>query len=189
VRAAVVLALLAGCSANTYVVAAPDPLVAVQTALEHTVFLDDLGCTGVAVGGGKVYTAQHCVDHLDVGAETPYGKLAFSSAVSDYAYLMDATNMYGPRACIRKPLLGEHVYAVGYPTNVLTEKQELNITDGVVSGQHNADGTEIRITAPVFFGNSGGGAWADDGCLIGITVSLVRSVEGSGYIVPADTLL
>jgi S1-C subfamily serine protease len=41
----------------------------------------------------------------------------------------------------------------------------------------------------VFFGNSGGGAWADDGCLIGITVSLVRSVEGSGYIVPADTLL
>ena len=33
----------------------------------------------------------------------------------------------------------------------------------------------MRITAPAYFGNSGGGVWADDGSLVGIAVAIMTA--------------
>ena len=183
----VFLVALSGCGGAEYIRTEPSD-VGITVALAHTVFLDELGCTGVDTGGGRVYTAAHCVDDLKPGAETAHGQLTFTSPTLDFAYLYDKARSGNAFACLRAPRLGEHLYTVGYPTNVLTGEQQLNITDGVFAGQYNPESGEYRITAPIYFGNSGGGAWAEDGCLVGLTVSLVRSVEGSGWIVPADEL-
>ena len=80
--------LLAACVKSTTVeVSYQDPLMAVEVALAHSVFLEDFNCSGVVVGGGKIYTAYHCVDDHKVGDVTTHGTLEYVNASLDYAYL------------------------------------------------------------------------------------------------------
>jgi S1-C subfamily serine protease len=98
---------------------------------------------------------------------------------------------------IRQSRVGEHIYVVGFPVQLSTGKQALTVTDGVVAGPINGDG-EVRITAPVYFGNSGGGVWGDDGALIGIAVN-IYAYSGTGsypmpyaaqaFMVPAENFM
>jgi S1-C subfamily serine protease len=199
VRAVVValLVLLSGCSVlgSMQPPAAPAPElpqnVAVVTALKHTKFFAEAGCTAVDIGYGRVVTAKHCVEdddperNWDVGDVTNLGVVVYKSPELDFAILVNQEWIKNPPASLRAPRLGEHVYTVGYPMQLATDKQELTVTDGVAAGPFDDEGN-IRITAPIYFGNSGGGCWAEDGSLLGITVSGFVEMPGMNFMVSAE---
>lgn len=162
-----------------------DPVI---IPLVHTVFMKDPGCTAVSIGKGLVLTARHCVEKLEVGAKTVIGVLVFKSTTRDYAIIRDPKRYHSPRPVIRAPRLGEHIYTVGYPLQLSSEKQELTITDGVVAGPKDKVGS-IRITAPIYYGNSGGGVWGDDGALVGLSVSGYLTYPGMNFMVSAEDIL
>jgi len=71
------------------------------------------------------------------------------------------------------PNIGDRVYAIGSPMG-----DKATLTDGIVSNFEYKKGlVRYRFTAPVFFGNSGGGLFNDKMELIGIVTNmyLVRS--------------
>jgi S1-C subfamily serine protease len=199
VRAAVLaLALFLGAcgfSARTEVVEAPERAdVAVVAALKHTVYWKQAGCTAVDLGGGRVVTAKHCVEDEDpalnfpVGTKTDIGTVVFKSADRDFAVLINQDWVKHAAPAMRNPRLGEHLYAVGYPLQLSTKTQELTVTDGVAAGPLSDEGT-LRITAPIYFGNSGGGAWAEDGSFLGVTVSGFLELPGMNYMVGAEDVV
>lgn len=196
-RTAVVLllAMLTGCSllssAPAETPAGPPPNVAVVTALKHTQFFAEAGCTAVDIGYGRVVTAKHCVEdedperNWDIGDTTSMGTLVYKSPTLDFAMFVNQAWIKHPGVELRNPRLGEHVYAVGYPVQLATEEQELTVTDGIAAGPLDDDGS-LRITAPIYYGNSGGGCWAEDGSLLGITVSGFLTVPAMNYMVGAE---
>lgn len=153
---------------------APKPLNPVTQALAHTEFLTKMGCTGVRVAAGVLVTAKHCVpDDAKDGdpVEGTDGTLKWVSPTEDFVVIVEPVK--GPEEFIplRKADLGEHIYVVGYPIQLGSREQELTVTDGIVAGPVNDQ--RMRITAPAYFGNSGGGVWADDGSLVGIAVAIM----------------
>lgn len=193
-RCVVALALaLAACAPRTIVVAAPSRTdVAVATGLKHTVFVEEMGCTAVDVGRGFVVTAKHCVDDEEtqddgLGRQYKAGLVVYVHKDLDFAILFDAGRLENKQPRLRAPRLGEHVYAIGYPVQVVTEKQALTVTDGIMCGPDDGEG-HARFTAPIYYGNSGGGVWAEDGALIGISVSGVLAMPGMNFLVPADEI-
>lgn len=145
----------------------------VSTAIAHTVHLDESGCTGVNVGGGFLVTAKHCVpDWASIGDDYEGGTLGYVDPDEDFAIvLMDDPAYAGAPVRLRSAAVGERLYVVGYPSQMFDRKQHLTVTDGVYAGVTNTHHEE-RITAPVYFGNSGGGVWGEDGALLGIAVNI-----------------
>lgn len=181
------LAACSGCAPTVVVVKDGKEDRAVVTALRHTELAPVLGCTVVDVGKGLVVTAKHCVDHLDRGEDTEAGMLVYISPDYDYAILFDTARLGHAVVTLRAPAVGEHVYAVGYPMQLGNHKQELTVTDGVVAGPFDDEGN-IRFTAPIYFGNSGGGVWGEDGALVGISVNGYLEMPGQVFMVPADAV-
>lgn len=189
-RLAVLLAvLLTGCFRGP-VVEAPTSTqddVAVVTALKHTFMTESPACTMVDIGGGRVLTAKHCAERFGIGGQTDGGVVTYLSPNRDFAVLVDSKRVKNPVPSMRPPVLGEHIYTLGYPVQVVDDTRQLTVTDGVVTGAVH-DG-ELRITAPIWGGNSGGGAWAEDGSLVGITVSGIRGIPSNNYMVSAEDIL
>ncbi len=183
-----ILALLVGCStpgvarAPTISVRAPSPSP-VQFAIDHSVFLSKSGCSAVAMGANRLVTAKHCIPD-DAKAGDPYegGELTYISPSYDFAVVKVPDARLA--IAIHTGVIGERVYVVGYPVQLGSEKQELTVTDGLVAGPTDHEG-QMRITAPVYFGNSGGGVWSDRGELVGIAVSIYAvHVENYEHSVP-----
>lgn len=193
----VLLALVAGCA----VVNIPDahaptePFDAVRYAVDHTVHLKVSGCSAVMVGGNRLVTAKHCLpEGAKAGDAYEGGTLRHVSPTYDFA-VVDVVDRR-LRIALREPKAGEHLYVVGYPVQLGNSEQALTVTDGIVAGPVNGDG-EWRITAPVYFGNSGGGVWSDRGELLGIAVSIYAvELEGArpmpyaaqSFMVPAAVI-
>lgn len=174
---------LAACAPSAIVVRAPaDVDVAVETGLKHTVFAKELGCSAVDVGRGVVVTAKHCVDDHELGQETGSGMIIYVSPTLDFALLFDTARLDNPRPRLRGPRLGEHLYAIGYPVQLATKKQELTVTDGILCGPDGGEG-HLRFSTPIFYGNSGGGVWAEDGSFVGISVSGFLEMPGMNFLV------
>jgi len=180
--------LLGGCAAmplNTKI--APQQPVGVSAGLARTLHMTE-GCTAVNVGKGFVLTAKHCVNQLSIGAQTSMGTLIMISPDRDFAILSNPAFVNTPMVRMRGCITGEHLYAVGWPQQRVNKKSALTVTDGLCSGAIDpADGT-MRITAPIYFGNSGGGAWSDDGELLGLTVKGFLDYPGMNYIVSSNDL-
>lgn len=179
------LAALLAVACTRVVVTSPKEDVAVSTALHHTLLMSE-GCTAVNIGEGWVLTAKHCTNDNVPGDEMSVGTLAYQAEV-DLAILYNQWHAPDPRACLRTPRLGEHVYAVGYPMQRVSKDQALTVTDGVISTVKPTKEGEIRTSAPLFFGNSGGGLWGEDGCLLGITVAAFMDTA-ENYIVSVQAL-
>lgn len=184
------LALVLGGCTRTVVLAVPAPVdVAVETGLKHTIFAKTAGCTAVDIGRGIVATARHCVQNAD-GEASDVGDLGMVIYVSpdlDFALLFDAARLENERPRMRAPRLGEHLYAIGYPVQLATKKQQLTVTDGVLCGPEDGEGA-LRFTAPIYFGNSGGGVWAEDGSLVGLSVSGFLEMPGMNFLVSAGDI-
>ncbi len=152
----------------------PRPQSPVQSALAATVFLKDAGCTGVRVGASRLVTAKHCVDdEAAAGDAFEGGVLLFISPSEDFVVVSLPFLGRDEFIPLRQAELAEHIYVVGYPVQLGSGKQELTVTDGIVAGPVN--NYRMRITAPAYFGNSGGGVWADDGCLVGLAVAIMTA--------------
>jgi serine protease Do len=153
---------------------------------------DSGGGSAVLMGGDIALTARHVVEGQE-GCDIEVGNASFRADVlsykedknSDLAILKLDREAYTPHLDMSQGELGEHVTVVGYPVNLASDRQMLNVTDGVIAA-YNYDGSgEDRITAQVYFGNSGGPVFSDDGRLVGIAVSLFCQRVG-GYPLPYD---
>ncbi len=113
--------------------------------------------------------------------------LVYKSPKFDFAVLVNQDWVKHPGVELRPPRLGEHVYTMGYPNQLATDTQELTVTDGVAAGPIDEEG-HLRITAPIYFGNSGGGCWGEDGALLGITVSGFVELPGMNFMVSAEDI-
>jgi S1-C subfamily serine protease len=182
-RLGVILALVAGCTTVQLpggVVPAGD--IALEASIGRTVFLRGSGCTGVAAGANRLLTAKHCIpDDAKAGDGYEGGTLLYISPTYDFV-VVEARDRRFPVA-MRAPRLGEHLWVIGYPVQLGSGEQELTITDGIVAGPVSSDG-EARITAPVYFGNSGGGVWSDTGELLGLAVSIYAYSPGGARPLP-----
>ncbi len=180
-RGLATLLLLAGCAGQPSV-ANPAPVRNVDSMVAHTVLLHDPGCTGVRVGNGEVLTAKHCIKERVTGDAYDAYKVKYISPEYDFAVLSGDTQL--PIVLMPDAQLGEHLYVVGYPTDINDGKQHLAVTDGVYVGTEWRN--MQRITAYAYYGNSGGGCWNDAGELLGILVELrlTDATTGDKYPVP-----
>ena len=85
---------------------------------------------------------------------------------------------------------GEEIHVVGHPAGMWW-----TYVHGYVSAQrpeyddHNGHVYPvIQVTAPIWFGNSGGGAFDADGNLVGMADAISRQVPNTGYLIPADSI-
>lgn len=154
------------------------------------------GGTAVDIGHGALVTAKHvvegdeeCVFVLDQGDNIlKYSTWTKKDPDHDIAllYSPDLEAAYSAGADLCDSQLGDEIMAVGYPRGPNDMIQRLSVTTGVVASE-GWDGGDVRITAPIYFGNSGGGAWNRAGaCLTGVTVSGFMQLDGWYFIVPAQ---
>jgi hypothetical protein len=81
-----------------------------------------------------------------------------------------------------KVVIGDQVVAIGNPLGL-----QGTVSDGIVSGIRNLDGRSyIQTTAPVSPGSSGGGLFAMDGALVGITTAMFKDAQNLNLAVPAN---
>ena len=80
--------------------------------------------------------------------------------------------------------VGDAVYAVGAPQGL-----ELSLSNGLVSGFRDYEGSEyIQTTAPISKGSSGGGLFDAQGRLVGITTMYVKDGQALNFAVPAELI-
>ena len=183
-RGLVVAALLLLGSCRPVVVQMPvQEDAGVAAGLQHTMLMTE-GCTAVDIGRGLVLTAAHCVDQHSPGNDTSVGMLVYQSRSRDFAVLFDTARLANPSVKLRAPNKYERVYAVGYPVQLGSRLQELTVTDGLIAGPVDDEGC-YRFTAPIYYGNSGGGVWATDGALVGLSVSGYLELPAMNYLVSA----
>jgi hypothetical protein len=195
-RFLVLLALLGSCAGQPAV--RPEPPRQVDTvafAIRRSVLLRPPGCTGVEVADGVVVTAKHCLNEGAVAGDA-FGNSALAGTIRYVSPRHDFAVIEYPRLqpgihkiAIRDYVIGEHVYIVGFPTQLRSGEQELTVTDGLMAGPVDSEGT-ARTTAEAYFGNSGGGVWGEDGALLGILVSINAVPSAYGPMpYPAQTYM
>lgn len=153
---------------------------------------NDSGGSAVDIGGGYAITAKHVVDPwvagCEVELESVYGRKLSSDAIkvhptADMA-LVHTPGYRSPMVPFVVPELGMDVVAIGYPANAFGDGQELALTKGNIASMPDREG-DVRFTAPIWSGNSGGGVWSG-GRLVGLSVSSLLKRQGWFYLVPAD---
>jgi S1-C subfamily serine protease len=142
-------------------------------------------CGGVWVASDKILTAHHCIEENPVIAyevfedtHSKFPKFALIYAEdkdNDLAMLqVDKTTMpVHPVADIRQDdvWVGEHVNIVGHTVGLWWTYIEGVVSSMSLREMSGKDGKSyaLQISAPAWFGNSGGGAFDDQGRLLGIS--------------------
>jgi S1-C subfamily serine protease len=119
-------------------------------------------------------------EHAGLGEE-PYaihlGELVMTVKNHDLAIIKMYGKISHPAIPLAKinPALGEKVYGMGHPAGHVW-----TLVQGIVSAyRHDLPHSEehgpfLQLSAPLFFGNSGGGVFNEDGELCGILIELSR---------------
>lgn len=160
-------------------------------------------CAGVWIGDEWILTAKHCTTDdddepvkgisyiTDPGTRTEYqATVAYRDEKYDLALLMALTRPVHQWASVAKQHapVGAAVHIVGHPAGLYW-----TYMTGQVAGYHFtmaplADtGPVLQVQAPIYFGNSGGGAFDDDGQLVGIC-SFGTRLPGEGFFVSVETI-
>jgi S1-C subfamily serine protease len=174
-------------------------------------------CTGVWVSSVDILTAGHCVGALveeDSGLSPVGEKVMYivesevtevqkdpvmfhDGVVSGYdkAYDLGLIRVSGnvpdhnvSEFAEEMPGLGEQVYFVGHPRGMYW-----SYIVGVVAAYRREVGEEkhgpfVQVSAPVYFGNSGGGVFDRDGKLFGIASFITRS-PNTGFYIHRDSIV
>ncbi len=151
------------------------------------------GGSAVDIGDGFAITARHitltresCVYTLFTPEGTPIKAAFLMEAAEEDDIALLQTALVTPSVAFRAPVLGLHIWTIGYPAQLDSSGQALTVTDGVVA-RVPGGASRVRITAPIYFGNSGGPCWDDTGALVGVTVSLYAAeVPNEPWPVPMD---
>lgn len=194
--------LLAACSCHVYqtpaeyVAEVPDRLY-VEIAAEHAykVFVEcpgdgnDVNGSAVNLGDEYAVTAKHVADAWTPGCTLEVldnrgvkrAALILEKYAADDLALLLVPGHALPMVPFRKPELGLPVMAVGYPGGVFA------VTVGNIGGYPDED-HEVRFTAPIYYGSSGGGVWDMHGNLVGISVNMVTNRALWFNLVPAERI-
>jgi len=88
------------------------------------------------------------------------------------------------------PLVGEHVFVMGHPRGLYWSHTECVVSayrNDVPTEELELHGPFVQLSGPVFFGNSGGGAFNRNGELIGIASFMYRAPQTTMFV-SLDTL-
>jgi hypothetical protein len=89
------------------------------------------------------------------------------------------------------PGLGEKIYVCGHPKGLYWTFLEGSVSGyrgGVPHVKDGGGGPFLQLQVPIYFGNSGGGAFDGSGELIGIADFLMRDVPGEGFYIPVESI-
>lgn len=151
--------------------------------------------SGVLVSSdGFVLTNAHVVEgcqsmtatHINGSSRQSYVPvLKYCDELNDVAVLKIDGNGFGSFTVhVESPQIGERVFAIGNPRGL-----EQSISEGIVSGNREMDGTAwIQHTAPISPGSSGGALISAYGELIGINSRMLEESENLNFAVPSATL-
>lgn len=149
-----------------------------------------LGAGVLISDDGWVATAKHMVTGQEVMIVTTLGGNKYMSTTiitdpnSDIATLkIDAEDMPHVKMCETYPRLGAPVYTIGHPLRVFN-----SVSRGIVSNIHISMfpfGSDLIMTdAELTFGNSGGGLFNMNGCLLGVVVGASGCDVEMNLVVP-----
>ncbi|GAU46916.1 hypothetical protein TSUD_402970 [Trifolium subterraneum] len=161
-------------------------------------------CSAFMIGGKKLLTNAHCVEHdtqvkvKKRGDDSKYvAKVLARGVCCDLALLSVESEEFWrdvkPLKFGRLPHLQDSVTVVGYPLGGDT----ISVTKGVVSrvevcsyAHGSTDLLGIQIDAAINPGNSGGPAFNDQGKCIGVAFQVYRSddAENIGYVIPTTVV-
>ncbi|OIV91300.1 hypothetical protein TanjilG_01831 [Lupinus angustifolius] len=180
---------------------APDYSLPWQKQRQYT---SHILCSAFMIGGRKLLTNAHCVEHdtqVKVkrrGDDTKYVAKVLARGVDcDIALLSVESDEFWrevePLRFGRLPHLQDSVTVVGYPLGGDT----ISVTKGVVSrievtsyAHGSSDLLGIQIDAAINPGNSGGPAFNAQGECIGVAFQVLRSddAENIGYVIPTTVV-
>lgn len=161
-------------------------------------------CAGVWVGDEWILTANHCATDdesspiervtfiADAGAHRYEAAVAYRDADHDLA-LLRARGVPAhavARVALVSPRPGDLVHVVGHPMGFLW-----TYLTGQVSGPLRNDprlpheGPYLQVQCPIVSGSSGGGAFNDEGELVGVADLKIGQLEGEGLFVPVEVIL
>ena len=147
--------------------------------------------SGVVVATGTVVTNCHVTDKatfLQVRwKDTVYSAtLEYHHPYQDLC-IVSAPDLDAPHVSLsatQNLKIGSKVFAIGAPRGL-----ELTMSDGIVSGLRNFNGSVlIQTNAAISPGSSGGGLFNADGRLVGITTWLMRESQNLNFALSADLI-
>jgi len=138
-------------------------------------YTTELGVEGVGKEPSVIYLAKavYVNEDTDLALVQTVGK---TTPAHDTAELASAS-----------PGVGERVHIVGMPAGLYW-----SFIDGTVAAYRtdlfeDRSGTYMQVSAPIYFGNSGGGVFDEDGKLVGIASFMMR-VPSTGFFVHLNTI-
>lgn len=184
-------------------------VVAIERKTVALVAMDDGGnlatyCTGVWVGTHNIITAHHCINdnseavYQDIqdASEEDVGRIAYVQDVepeNDLALLktdLRSTPLH-PVAVVGKEVWdGQHVNIIGHTNGLWWSYIEgvISSTRSNIFTRRGKMPTALQISSPAWFGNSGGGAFNDNGELIGISSWISTKAPMMSFFVHRDVI-
>lgn len=172
-------------------------LVNLNSTLDTTPY-----CTGVWIGKKEILTAEHCVDEI-----TPKkGGIVFYQDINDFDKKIIKVAWIVKSNSIQDLALLEAINPPEHPITNLTKEvwdgQHVNIVghtiglwwsyiEGVVSSNRinsKEETKHVQISSPAWMGNSGGGAFDDEGNLIGICSFVMPEAPLMSFFVHRDSI-
>ncbi len=146
--------------------------------------------SGVKLPNGYIVTNHHVIEKGSTfsvgraGNYVPATLLAFDKK-HDLA-LLDAPALHATPVLLGSTAeaelrIGDPVYAIGTPF-----RQELTISNGIVSQLRAGDPPVIQTTAAISPGSSGGGLFDGKGRLVGITTFITVGAQNLNYALPVE---
>lgn len=136
-------------------------------------------------------TYANCKIRDSTGAEyflRDWGVILKERDIAELAFTTDIKTPALSRRCwISELKIGAHITAFGFPVVGGEDFNDVTVTDGIISGKISA--TRFRTTLKLSFGNSGGAAVLDNGCLAGIPTQVLQGeLENYGIIEAVEEL-
>ena len=180
-----------------------------RTVALYTKDTDSPRCTGVWVGDARILTAAHCVsdDELDPLFYSTYSEyigvtktpnlhsMALIREDKDVDLALYETGVFDtpkhPNATVAPRLLdvGADIHVMGHTAGL-----SYSYMHGYVAFYRELDfrpdkkGPWLQISAPIYKGNSGGGAYNDMGELVGIASFMASKIPNVGFFVYSGTI-
>lgn len=121
------------------------------------------------------------------------GVVAFTDSAHDLAmvFAFDPIPAHEVALLAKKsPEVGTSLHFVGHPGRL-----EWTHMDGKVAALRkyiqediDVDGPFVQVSAPIFFGNSGGGAFSDNGELVGIASFIPEKIPHTGFYIAPESI-
>jgi S1-C subfamily serine protease len=172
-------------------------------------------CTGVWISNEHILTAHHCVSDEELEEIGLVDLLTFNLKEVNYIVKEDLPNMFEAPSKFRSAIVigldqdrdlallkivGEvPIHEIIVISNNIDVGEKLHIIghvkglpwtymSGVVSALRTKDGVSLlQVSAPIYFGASGGGAFNESGDLVGIT-SFIYAATNVGFFIDSKAI-